>query len=332
MKFLRTTVIFIIALAVLALALPVCSDAAAPRLVLQITVDQLRGDLPARYADRLTERGFRYLMEKGTWYMDAHFEHANTETAVGHATLATGADPSRHGIVANDWIDAATGAFVYNTEDDRHHIIGREAKAHEGVSPRNLLSSTISDEMVVHNAGRSRAFSVSVKDRGAILPGGHVGKAFWFSKSTGEFVTSTYYYDDYPQWVKQWNAAKRHDHAVQQQDPLDTLVDGALITSDLMLAAQADGHEIETVEGLSSPGHLHPIQEAFIESGAIQSGYSTPAMILAAKALIGRNPNPTEDDVRDALSGILDRETGYLRPVHAVLRAAAGKGDRGTGR
>jgi predicted AlkP superfamily pyrophosphatase or phosphodiesterase len=87
-------------------------------------VDQLRGDLPARYADRLTEGGFRYLMEKGTWYIDAHYRHANTETAVGHATLATGADPSRHGIIANDWIDQKTGAFVYNTEDDRHHIIG----------------------------------------------------------------------------------------------------------------------------------------------------------------------------------------------------------------
>jgi predicted AlkP superfamily pyrophosphatase or phosphodiesterase len=76
-----------------------------PRLVLQITVDQLRGDLPGRYADRLTEGGFRYLMEKGTWYIDAHYQHANTETAVGHATLVTGADPSRHGIVANDWIN-----------------------------------------------------------------------------------------------------------------------------------------------------------------------------------------------------------------------------------
>ena len=183
----------------------------SPRLVLQITVDQLRGDLPGRFADRLGDGGFRYLMEKGTWYMDAHYQHANTETAVGHATLATGADPSRHGVVANDWIDQDTGAFVYNTEDDRHRIIGKEAKAHEGVSPRNLMASTISDEMVVHNGGRSRAFSVSVKDRGAILPGGHVGKAFWFSKSSGEFVTSTYYYDDYPTWVKQWNAAKPAD-------------------------------------------------------------------------------------------------------------------------
>ena len=101
------------------------------------------------------------------------------------------------------------------------------------------------------------------------------------------------------------------------------LVDGKLITADLMLAAQADGHSVETIEGMSSPGHLHPIQESFIETGAIQSGYSTPAMILAAKALIERNPNPSEDDVRDAFSGILDRETGYLRPVHAVVRAAA---------
>jgi len=182
-----------------------------PKLILQITIDQMRGDFPMRYKDRLGEDGFRYLMEKGTWYIDAHYQHANTETAVGHASLATGGDPSRHGIVANDWIDQKTGAFVYNTEDERHHIIGREPKAHEGVSPHNLLSSTFSDELLVHNGGRSRAFSVSVKDRGAILPGGHAGKAFWFSKSSGQFVTSTYYYNDYPAWVKQWNAAKPAD-------------------------------------------------------------------------------------------------------------------------
>lgn len=101
------------------------------------------------------------------------------------------------------------------------------------------------------------------------------------------------------------------------------LVDGRLISADVMLAAQADGHDIGTIEGLSTVGRLHPIQEAFIETGAIQSGYSTPATILAAKALIDRNPDPTEEEVRDALSGILDRETGYLRPVHAVMRAAA---------
>lgn len=101
------------------------------------------------------------------------------------------------------------------------------------------------------------------------------------------------------------------------------LVDGVLISADVMLAAQADGHAIETVEGLSEPGGMHPIQQAFIDTGAMQSGYSAPAMILATKALLAANPEPNEDEIRDALSGILDRETGYLRPVHAVLRAAA---------
>ena len=101
------------------------------------------------------------------------------------------------------------------------------------------------------------------------------------------------------------------------------LLDGRLVSAEIMLAAQAHGHSVETLEGLNPQRGLHPIQEAFVEAGAIQSGYSTPATILAAKALIDSNPNPTEADVRDALSGILDRETGYLRPVYAVLRAAA---------
>jgi putative selenate reductase molybdopterin-binding subunit len=101
------------------------------------------------------------------------------------------------------------------------------------------------------------------------------------------------------------------------------LVDGILISAEVMLAPQADGHRIETVEGLADGIRLHPIQEAFIRTGAIQSGYATPAMILAAKALLEKNPAPTEAEVRDALSGILDRETGYVKPVQAVLEAAA---------
>ena len=183
----------------------------APRLVVLITVDQLRGDLPMRYRERLVEGGFRYLMEQGTHYTNAHYRHANTETAVGHATLVTGADPSRHGIVTNDWFDQKTGKPVYNTEDDRHHLIGEEPREHQGVSPRNLLASTIGDELILSNAGQSRVFSVSGKDRGAILPGGHAGKAFWYSKSSGQFVTSTYYYNEYPKWVADWNTSKPAD-------------------------------------------------------------------------------------------------------------------------
>ena len=101
------------------------------------------------------------------------------------------------------------------------------------------------------------------------------------------------------------------------------LMDGRLVNTDIMLAAQADGHRIETVEGLSRGTQLHPIQEAFMRTGAIQSGYATPATILAAKALLEGNPNPGEAEIRDAIAGILDRETGYVKPVQAILEAAA---------
>jgi len=181
---------------------------APPRLVLQVTVDQLRADLPNRYLDRFGKVGFRYLLEQGMHFTNARYRHANTETAPGHATLGTGADPARHGIVANAWIDQQSGEFVYNTEDDRHHLIGEDPKPHQGVSPRNLLVSTFADELALHTNGGSRAFSVSTKDRGAILPGGHAGKAFWLSRSSGGYVTSTYYYDEYPGWARVWNDTK----------------------------------------------------------------------------------------------------------------------------
>ncbi|MCP4362354.1 MAG: molybdopterin-dependent oxidoreductase [Chloroflexi bacterium] len=101
------------------------------------------------------------------------------------------------------------------------------------------------------------------------------------------------------------------------------LLNGRLVSADILLAAQADGHELETVEGLAFGLDLHPIQRAFMQTGAIQSGYNTPAMVLAAKALLENNPNPTEAEIRDALSGILDRETGYVKPVQAIQAAAA---------
>ena len=141
------------------------------KLVLQITVDQLRGDALSRFKHHFGEGGFRYLRDNGVQFSNTHYRHANTETAPGHATLVTGADPSRHGIIANDWIDQHSGSFVYNTEDARHHILGGKTSPHQGVSPRNLLSTTIGDELILNNAGRSRVFSVSPKDRGAILPG-----------------------------------------------------------------------------------------------------------------------------------------------------------------
>jgi predicted AlkP superfamily pyrophosphatase or phosphodiesterase len=182
-----------------------------PRLVLQITVDQMRGDFPMRYKDRLGEGGFRYLLEKGTHYINAHYQHADTETPIGHAALFTGTYPAHNGIVAGNWFDKDKGRVIYNCEDDRYPMIGKEPAKGEGRAPSNLLSSTIGDELVISNNGQSRMFSVSIKDRGAVLPGGHTGKAFWYSKSDGSFTSSTYYYQEHPDWVTQWNAKKLAD-------------------------------------------------------------------------------------------------------------------------
>lgn len=193
-----------------------------PRLVLQITVDQLRGDLPARYLKNMGEGGYRYLMDHGTWFADAHHAHANTETIVGHATLATGADPSAHGMIGNVWLDRVTGTLTYNIEDPKYRILTAGADVNkkteidptqrlatsEGRSPNAILVSTFSDELAIHTAGRAKIFGVSVKDRGAVSMAGHAGKAFWFSKATGEFVTSSYYYDRYPAWVDAFNQQK----------------------------------------------------------------------------------------------------------------------------
>jgi len=207
----------------LSIALPSSAqEKKKPRLVLQITVDQLRGDLPHRYYAEFGEGGFRYLYGNGVVYEDAFQRHANTETIVGHTTLATGADPSTHGMVGNVWMDRGTGKLTYNIQDARYLLLTKGAGVNqsaeidptqrlatsEGRSPASILVSTFSDELALSDAGRSKIFGVSIKDRGAVPMAGHAGKAFWFSKRTGEFVTSTYYYKEYPSWVNDWNARK----------------------------------------------------------------------------------------------------------------------------
>ena len=198
------------------------SAQAAPKLVLQITVDQLRGDLPGRFIHHMGEGGFRYLMDEGVWYADAHHGHANTETIVGHATLATGADPAAHGMIGNVWFDRQVGRLTYNIEDPDYQIltVGADVDASteidytqktastDGRSPQAIMVSTFGDELAIYTGGKSKVFGVSVKDRGAVSMAGHAGKAFWFSKKSGEFVTSSYYYETYPEWVNIWNEKK----------------------------------------------------------------------------------------------------------------------------
>lgn len=222
MNWKKSTWMFAAVAAVLMTVTPAAAASGTPRLILQITVDSLRGDIPTRYYDRLGKNGFHYFWEKGTVYADAHHAHANTETVVGHTTLATGAHPAVHGMVANLWFDRTEGRTFYNIEDNRYRLLTagggvdkdaeidstQKAAKSDGRSPAAIMVSTFGDELAIHTAGQAKIFAVSVKDRGAVTMAGHAGKAFWFSKASGEFVTSSYYYDAYPDWVTQWNAKK----------------------------------------------------------------------------------------------------------------------------
>lgn len=197
----------------------VLAEPAKPKLVLQITVDGLRGDLLERYQHNFSEDGFKRLISQGVYYTNAHYQHGNTETIVGHVSLATGAPPSVHGMVGNVWYDRSLERLVYNVEDDNYSMLTSGAGVDkdteidptqrtalkDGRSPTPILTSTFGDELTVSTGGKAKVFSVSVKDRGAISLGGHTGKAFWFSKAQGMFVTSNYYYDAYPTWVNTWN-------------------------------------------------------------------------------------------------------------------------------
>lgn len=185
------------------------SFAKPPKLVVQLVIDQLRGDLINQYRSEFGKNGFNYLLAHALDYHNAHHPHANTVTCVGHATIATGSFPALHGIVSNEWYDKKLAKSINCVEDEKSAILAtfRTKKILEGRSPHQLIASTLSDELILAQAGR--AFAVSLKDRSAITLAGHAGKAFWFDKENGGFITSQHYYSSYPQWVGAWN--KRYE-------------------------------------------------------------------------------------------------------------------------
>ncbi|MCW5822196.1 MAG: alkaline phosphatase family protein [Cyanobacteria bacterium TGS_CYA1] len=183
------------------------------KLVLQVTIDQLRGDLPLRFKKRFGKGGFRYLMDNGAYYRNAFFDHADTETAPGHATLVTGGYPMQHGIANSEWWDYEKKKVVYSVEDSNYPMLGEgllstsgTTTTEKGRAPTNLLSTTIGDEISLASEGQSKVIAISGKDRGAIIPGGKLGKAYWLSQ--GQFTNSTFYNQDLPEWVKNWNNKK----------------------------------------------------------------------------------------------------------------------------
>lgn len=193
-----------------------------PKLVVGIVVDQMRYDYLYRFWDKYSDGGFKRLMNEGFNFRNNHYNYVPTYTAPGHASVYTGTTPAMHGIVGNDWYNRNTGRNIYCTEDKSVKTVGSNTTAGE-MSPANLLATTITDELKLATNRQSKVIGVSLKDRGSIIPAGHVADAaYWFDGTNGNMITSTFYMQELPAWVKAFNDRKLGDQLLSQ--PWNTLL------------------------------------------------------------------------------------------------------------
>ncbi|WP_297986715.1 alkaline phosphatase PafA [uncultured Chryseobacterium sp.] len=186
-----------------------------PKLVVGLVVDQMRWDYLYRYYDKFGNDGFKRLLNQGYSLNNVHINYVPTVTALGHTSIYTGSVPSIHGIAGNDWFDRKTGKNVYCTTDESVKPVGTTNAKVGSHSPKNLWSTTITDELRMATNFQGKVVGVSLKDRASILPAGHNPTgAYWFDDSTGNFVTSSYYMNDLPQWMKNFNAQNLPDKLV----------------------------------------------------------------------------------------------------------------------
>ncbi len=180
---------------------------ARPKLVVVVIIDQFRGDYLERAHDALGPSGFRLFTDRGAWFTGCYFEYANTETAPGHATLLTGAYSDGHGILANQTWEEEGNRWITAVSDDNAQVVGMPGVA-SSASPRNLLSETLGDELKMATQSRSRVYTVSLKDRAAVLTGGFAADgAFWIDARSGTWITSSFYMKKLPQWAQDFNAS-----------------------------------------------------------------------------------------------------------------------------
>ncbi len=182
-----------------------------PRLVLVLVIDQFRADYLERFRSRFGPDGFQRLLREGAYFTSCFYPYANTSTAPGHATLATGTTPDRHGIVSNEIFNPEAGKEAPAVEDASYPLVGAEGNI-AGASPRNLLGDTLADELRLATQGQSKVFGVALKDRSAVFSTGFAANgAYWFNQRSGSFITSRYYRSELPAWVEAFNRERGPD-------------------------------------------------------------------------------------------------------------------------
>lgn len=185
------------------------TEVARPKLVVGLVVDQMRWDYLYRYYNRYTNGGFKRLVNEGFSVENTFIPYTPTYTACGHTCIYTGSVPAVHGIIGNDWYDPETKKNVYCTEDSTVSTVGSTPSSEGNMSPNNMLTTTITDELRLATNFKGKVIGISLKDRGSILPAGHAANAaYWYQGSTGNWITSTYYMKEVPTWIADYNKMK----------------------------------------------------------------------------------------------------------------------------
>jgi predicted AlkP superfamily pyrophosphatase or phosphodiesterase len=186
---------------------------ASPKLVVGIVIDQMRWDYLYRYNPLFKANGgFKRMMNEGFSCENTQISYTPSVTACGHAGIYTGSVPAIHGITGNAWYDRQLKRAVYCTEDKLVNGVGTAGASDGQMSPRNMLTTTITDELRLASNFKSKVIGIAIKDRGAIIPAGHSANgAYWFDAKSGYFITSTYYRNELPTWVNEFNNRKLPD-------------------------------------------------------------------------------------------------------------------------
>jgi len=194
-----------------------------PKLVVGIVIDQMRFDYISKYYSKFSENGFKKLIKLGFNCKNTNYNYSPTYTGPGHASIYTGTTPAFHGIVGNDWFVRNTNRPTYVTDDPTVQTVGDGSEKAGKMSPRNLLASTIGDELRLYSNLKSKVISIALKDRAAILPGGHLSTgSYWFDSGSGNFITSTFFMKELPKWVNDFNS--RHLAGKYLSQPWNTLL------------------------------------------------------------------------------------------------------------
>jgi len=284
-----------LALAVTLAALPAL--ARPPKLTLVISVDALGSDVLLRNRARL-KGGLGQLLAQGAFFPYARYGYAECRTAPGHATLSTGANPWRHGIVDNRWVDRATMKRILAFADEAHPVLEVPPSPGQDAGPAHLLAETLADRLRVATQERGKAVALSIKSTSAIALAGRTGQAWWFDKRVGKFVSGTWYTKEFPAWVKALNERKLPEASFGRKWELlrpaseYTGEDDGLAENDVYGLGRTFPHPLDG--GLPSPG------PAFYQAFAV-SPDSHDVLVEAAKAAIA-GERLGQDDVPDLLA------------------------------